>query len=152
MLRPLGLHWRGPLFLAMAERVASGGMPGDDLAALVQLPGVGPYAASAYLSMHRDKRAPIVDSNVVRLVTRILGRTHDGETRRKKWLIELVERITPSQQVRNFNFALLDLAMKVCRPAPLCDECPLADLPCRSIRSTGPRSARRPRMAAGTRA
>lgn len=126
----LGLHWRVPLMVEMARAIEGQGQPPDDYEQLLELPGVGPYAAAAYLSMHRDQRASIVDSNVVRLLGRVFGFEHDGETRRKQWLIDLADSLTPRQNYRDYNFAILDLAMTVCRPKPLCGECPLAGRDC----------------------
>ncbi len=51
--------------------------------------------------------------------------TQHGETRRKKWLIELAD-LTPEYNVKDFNYAALDLTMTVCVPGtPHCDECPI---------------------------
>ena len=126
----LGLRWRAPLMIKMAQAVAEHGRVPDEYGALTQLPGVGPYAASAFLSLHRDVRAPIVDANVVRMVGRILGIETDAETRRKAWLLEAVERLTPKKSFRDFNYALLDLSMTVCRSKPACPSCPLAPKLC----------------------
>lgn len=122
----LGLRWRAPLMIQMAGIVADRGRVPDQYDELVTLPGVGPYAASAYLSLHRSVRAAIVDSNVVRWIGRLLGVPTDEETRRKRWLIEAVDALTPSRSFRNYNYAVLDFAMKVCRPRPRCDVCPFA--------------------------
>lgn len=131
VVRPLGLHWRAPLMLQMARQLEATSGPADDMEELLALPGVGPYAAAAYLSMHRDVRAPIVDANVVRLLGRLLGFPFDGETRRKRWLIELVDLLTPQHKFRDYNFAILDLSMTICRSRPACAECPLRSFPCR---------------------
>lgn len=127
----LGLRWRAPLMIKMAAIVAERGAPPESLAELAQLPGVGPYAAAAYLSFHRGRRAVIVDSNVVRWLGRVFSFETDGETRRKRWLIGLADDLTPKQSFRDYNYAVLDLAMKVCRARPLCHECPLANDVCR---------------------
>src|SRR5205814_1125119 len=48
LLRPLGLAWRLPAFQALARQLVDlqGGVP-TEIAALMQLPGVGDYVASA---------------------------------------------------------------------------------------------------------
>ena len=67
-----------------------------------------------------------MDANVVRLICRLVGRDWDGETRRKKWLREMADRLTPHKKVEDFNYALLDFTMTVCTPSlPHCDRCPL---------------------------
>ena len=130
VISPLGLRWRAPLMIRMAGIVADRGRPPERLEELTALPGVGPYAASAYLSLHRGIRAPIVDANVVRLYGRVFGFPTGPETRRKKWLLRLADEMTPRRSFRQFNYALLDLAMKVCVSRPKCEECPLSQGPC----------------------
>ena len=44
---------------------------------LRQLPGIGRYTAGAILSFSRDVRAPILEANTVRCVSRLLGFTGD---------------------------------------------------------------------------
>ena len=129
-IRPLGLRWRAPLLYELAQRLSdpSGQLPLDEKA-LRQLPGVGPYVSSATLSLHANRRAVIIDSNVVRVLCRVVGQPYDGETRRKGWFHELAERLTPRSGFREYNYALLDLAIVVCRPSlPLCGECPLESM------------------------
>jgi A/G-specific adenine glycosylase len=123
----LGLHWRGPLLYGAARAVAGhGGTPPDDLDALRSLPGIGPYAAAAWLSLHRGRRAVLIDNNVARWLARLTGRPYDGETRRKRWLQELAEMLTPQQNFRAYNYAVLDFTMTVCTPrTPRCPTCPL---------------------------
>ena len=127
----LGLRWRAPLMIRMAQRIEAAGAPPDSLEELVSLPGVGPYAAGAYLSFHRDKRAVIIDANIVRWLGRVFGFATHPETRRKAWLIRLAEELTPQRSFRAYNYAVLDLSMKVCSTKPRCAECPLSEGLCR---------------------
>ena len=127
---PLGLRWRARLVAALAHEIGrrNGRLPRTQKA-LEELPGVGPYAAAAALSLHGGRRAVIIDANVVRVLARLVGREFDGETRRKRWLRDLAEYATPARDVRAFNYALLDLGAIVCRPrTPRCSACPLEDL------------------------
>ncbi|MBK6663249.1 MAG: hypothetical protein IPG47_11100 [Thermoflexaceae bacterium] len=49
-----------------------------------------------------------------------------AETRRKRWLRELADSLTPRTGFREYNYAVLDFTMLVCRPGvPACGECPL---------------------------
>ncbi len=122
-----GLHWRGPLLYRTAEAVAArGGTPPESLTELLTLPGVGPYAASAWLSLHRGKRAVIIDNNVARWLSRLEGRPYDAETRRKKWVADFAEQLTPTRAFRAYNYAVLDFTMQICVPGrPRCGECPI---------------------------
>ncbi len=97
----------------------------EERASLLSLPGVRQYVSNAYLSLHIGLRQPIVDSNVVRLYGRFFGFSFDGETRRKKWLLELAAALTLPRIFKDYNYAILDLARKVCKKKPLCPECPL---------------------------
>jgi A/G-specific adenine glycosylase len=130
LIRPLGLRWREPLFVELARELGrrNGRVPrGAD--ELRELPGVGEYVAAATLALHMNRRAVIIDSNVVRLLCRLVGVQFDGETRRKRWLRDLAARLTPEQDFREFGYAILDLSMTVCAPGtPRCEACPLRDL------------------------
>lgn len=123
-IRPLGLHWRARTLKAMGRRV-SRGVP-EDMASLVELPGVGPYAAGAFLSLHRGHRAVIPDSNVARILGRVLGFEVGPETRRRRAFLAICDALTPRTGFHDFNYGLLDLGREVCLPrAPKCPECPL---------------------------
>ena len=127
LVAPLGLHWRAALLHRLALRIGDlGGRLPRSQVELEELPGVGPYAAAAALSLHGGVRATIVDSNVVRVLARLTGRDYDGETRRQGWVRDLAETLTPEHDFHRFNYALLDLSMLVCKPStPRCDRCPL---------------------------
>ncbi len=127
IIHPLGLHWRAPLIYKLVQKLKNdfkGTIP-EDLEQLQELPAIGHYISSSYLSLHRNKRAYIIDSNVVRIYGRFFGFEYDGETRRKKWLKELANKITPQIDFREFNYALLDLAKSICKIKPLCMSCAL---------------------------
>lgn len=129
LLKPLGLEWRARNILRLVCSLSERGGPiPTDYTELKELPGIGDYIASAYLSMHAGLRASIIDSNVVRLYGRIFGFQTDGETRRMNWFKELVEEITPESNFRGFNYAVLDFSRKICKPKPLCSECTFRDI------------------------
>lgn len=126
ILKPLGLHWRikNTIKLIRVLSEIRGKIPAE-YDELVKLPGVGSYVASSFLSFHVGVKASIVDSNVVRIYGRIFNFNTDAETRRKKWFLELAEQMTPDIKHKEYNYALLDLARKICKKTPLCSECPL---------------------------
>lgn len=126
LIYPLGLKWRAPLIKNLGKELANRqSVVPDNLDELLLLPAVGPYAASAWLSFHGQKRAVIIDTNVVRLICRLIGQLMDGETRRKKWLIELADFLTPRNNWKQYNYAVLDFTMQICTKNPKCPECPL---------------------------
>jgi A/G-specific adenine glycosylase len=126
IIYPLGLKWRAPLLKELGSNLASndGEIP-TDLELLNRLPGVGPYVSAAWLGFHGGKRSTIIDANIVRLICRITGNPYDGETRRKKWLIELAESLTPKRKWKEYNYSVLDFSMAVCTKKPKCNICPI---------------------------
>lgn len=126
VIRPLGLIWRAEYLKALGkEIIKSGGCITDEYSILISLPGVGSYAASAYLSLHRGIKQSIIDSNVVRFYCRLLKYSYDGETRRKSWLVKFADQLTPEDIYKQYNYALLDFTREVCKPKPNCQDCPL---------------------------
>lgn len=123
----LGLHWRGPLLLDIAAVVnAQGGSPPESMDELTKLTGIGAYTAAAWLSLHRGKRAVIIDANVCRWLSRMTGLPYNRDPRGLRWVQELAERLTPRRVFRDFNYAVLDFTMTVCTPRnPVCATCPL---------------------------
>ena len=125
---PLGLKWRISVFVQLAEEIVSqkGRLP-RTVAELRTLPGIGDYAASAALSMHGNVRAVIIDSNTVRILSRLAGVEFGPETRRKRWVNDALDELTPVSGFREFNYSLLDLGALVCTPKnPKCSACPIA--------------------------
>ncbi|MFC1926218.1 hypothetical protein ACFLWV_00505 [Chloroflexota bacterium] len=122
----LGLKWREQTFRQLAEVLSKADIPSDS-DNLLRLPGVGDYIASAFRSLHLRIRDCIVDSNVVRLYGRYFGFQTDGETRRKKWLILLADKLTPTRKFKDFNYGLIDFTKAICKPKPLCNSCILRD-------------------------
>lgn len=126
LLYPLGLPSRATLLRQLGEALAEKkGRPPSSYEELLKLPAIGPYAAAAYLSFHLHKRATIIDANVVRWICRLVNRECDGETRRKKWFIELADTLTPLKDVRDYNYSVLDFTMEICTVRPKCSICPI---------------------------
>jgi len=121
----LGLHWRARWIhkLGVHLHTKNNSRIPEEQEELERLPGVGPYAAGAYLSLHRNVRAAILDSNVIRLYSRYFGFNAGPETRREKWLSEFAKKITPEKDFKIFNYALLDFTRLICKPKPLCQDC-----------------------------
>lgn len=127
VLFPLGLHSRANVVKAIAaETVLAGGAPPEDMARLRSIRGVGDYTASAWLSLHRGRRAVIVDANVYRWLGRLTGRPFGRDPRRIRWVRSLADHLTPRRAFKAFNYALLDFTMSICSPrTPKCEGCPL---------------------------
>ncbi|MDQ3695690.1 MAG: hypothetical protein M3464_19045 [Chloroflexota bacterium] len=144
----LGIHWRGPLLYELAGAVAKNhGRPPESMPELRRLTGIGPYTAAAWLSLHRGKRAVLVDSNISRWLSRLTGRRYHRDPRHVAWINELAGQLTPARAHADYNYAVLDFTMTVCVPGrPRCGECPIrpycaygthhADLPSRTLASS----------------
>ncbi len=104
-----------------------GGRVPDDEKALLSLPGVGRYTAGAVLSIAYGKPVPVLDGNVIRVLTRIFHVTENvekAETRRRLW--SLAEDLLPQKRVGDFNQGLMEFGATVCTPKqPSCGVCPL---------------------------
>ena len=99
----------------------------EDVRALQELPGIGRYTAGAIASIAFDQRAPILEANTVRLLSRLIGYRDDPlRVAGQRVLWQLAEDILPRVDVARFNQALMELGSLVCTPGePKCDACPL---------------------------
>lgn len=136
IIQPLGLRWRAPLLKKLGRELRNcrGRVPGN-LNDLVKLPGVGNYAAGAWLGFHGGSRAVIIDANIVRWICRLINEPKTGETRRKKWLINTAEKLTPRRSWKDYNYAVLDFTMNICGVTPKCEQCPIGSQICQYART-----------------
>lgn len=129
----LGLHWRIEKLLLMVgelQKHFNGQIPRDK-EALMSLPGVSEYIASAVRCFYWGEPDPLMDTNTVRIAGRVFGLKITDSSRRSKKLRELMDRLVSKKEPQMFNYALLDLAHQVCLPShPYCVECPLLEMPC----------------------
>ncbi|MBI2847137.1 MAG: hypothetical protein HYX82_04560 [Chloroflexi bacterium] len=119
MSRSAGLTWRAVTFVSACKELLAqhGGLVPSEREALLALPGVGHYIASAVRCFGFGIPEVIVDSNTIRLSSRISGRALVASRHRsrevQKAVASLGEVGRPSSPAD--NYALLDLATKVCR-------------------------------------
>jgi A/G-specific adenine glycosylase len=93
-------------------------------AALLTLPGIGPYTAAAIASIAFDQRAVVVDGNVVRVISR-LYRVQSPLPQAKPAILALADSLTPAIRCGDFAQAMMDLGATICTPtSPRCDACP----------------------------
>ena len=94
---------------------------------LLELPGVGQYAADATLSVAFRVRRPILDANVARLLHRWFGLRPPADRLSSDLDYRtLASSLLPKRKFLEYNWGLLDLATAHCKPRrPLCDGCPL---------------------------
>lgn len=97
----------------------------------LELPGVGPYTAAAVVSQCFDEPAAVWDGNVLRVLSRFLGRSDAHSNLFKQECVDKLNEFLESKPCRSsvFNQALMELGSQVCsaNAAPSCMRCPLRD-------------------------
>ncbi len=105
---------------AILER--HGGIVPDELEALRALPGIGEYTARAVLAFAFGRRAAPVDTNVARVVARLVAAQPLGRAEAQRFADDLLGDGDP----RVWSHALMDLGAQVCTSrSPRCEECPV---------------------------
>lgn len=131
--------------------------------AWLALPGIGPYTAGAIASIAFNQPAPIVDGNIVRVLSRleaIRADVNETQVRQQIWrhaeqLVQAATRLEPNQESQRFspcsalNQSLMELGATLCTPKnPACDSCPVSAM-CGAHRDGAthaiPRLSERPR-------
>jgi A/G-specific adenine glycosylase len=126
VIRPLGLVGRATTLRAMARGVVDGGGVPSTVDGLLQLPGVGPYAAGATAAVAFGVKTHVVDGVTARVYRRYFALDDGVPASNDRELWGVVEEATPRKRVKDWNWAVLDLAATVCLPRiPRCAECPL---------------------------
>jgi A/G-specific adenine glycosylase len=91
---------------------------------LQRLPGVGRYTAGAVASFAYGEAAPVLDTNVRRILSRVFVRRRAPRLERRLWA--LAEAVIPPDDAWAFNQALMDLGALICRARrPDCPACPI---------------------------
>ena len=116
----LGYYARARNLIACARQVAErGGFP-DTEEELRGLPGLGAYTAAAIAAIAFGRHAVVVDTNVERVVARVLAIADRKQVR------PAAEALWPDDHSGDFAQALMDLGATICRlKAPACPACPL---------------------------
>jgi A/G-specific adenine glycosylase len=126
----LGYYRRARQLHAAARKIVAdhGGQFPQTLEELRELPGIGRYTAGAIASIAFDRRAPILEANTIRLLSRLIAYREDPlATAGQRALWQVAEEILPQKSAAQFNQALMELGSLVCTPSePECDICPLS--------------------------
>jgi A/G-specific adenine glycosylase len=142
----LGYYARARNLIACAREVARRGAFPTTAAELRKLPGIGAYTAAAIAAIAFGEPVAAVDTNVERVIARLLGM----KQRAKPEIERVVLDILPRGRAGDFAQAMMDLGATVCRPRnPQCGICPLRGH-CRACASGAPeaypaRKSRAPR-------
>ncbi len=94
---------------------------------LMDLPGIGRSTAAAIAVFCFGERVAILDGNVKRVLTRVLGDARDlsiAANERALW--GLASDLLPERDVERYTQGLMDLGATLCTArAPACNDCPL---------------------------
>jgi A/G-specific adenine glycosylase len=131
----LGYYSRARNLHACAQAVVKdhgGRFPATE-AALVMLPGIGPYTAAAIAAIAFNCPAAAVDGNVERVLTRLHAISTELPAA-KPQIKALTQALVPQDRPGDFAQALMDLGATICTPkSPACALCPWTDA-CRARR------------------
>jgi A/G-specific adenine glycosylase len=117
-----------------------GGRFPEDHGEILSLKGVGRYTAGAISSIAFNREKPIVDGNVLRVLSRVyaIKKSIDIPSQREDFW-RLQERLIPKGMARDFNQALMELGALVCSAQnPKCLLCPVREL-CKAFKEGRPK-------------
>jgi len=121
-IRPFRLHG-----IARETVARYGGALPKDPDALLSFKGIGRYTAGAIRSFAFNEDAPILDTNVMRVLHRVFIGAGDPKLKKSK-LWALSETLIPRGKGYDFNQALMDFGAIVCTARdPYCLLCPMKD-------------------------
>ncbi len=126
----LGYYSRARNLHFTAKRVVQefGGEFPKTAGGLLALKGIGPYTAAAIASFCYGEKIPVIDGNVIRVISRLFAiekacDTPDGKHELEVYSKELIEGLDPGI----FNQAMMEFGALQCTPQnPDCGNCPLS--------------------------
>lgn len=125
----LGYYARGRNLHSAARDIVArfGGKFPASYEELLSLKGIGAYTAAAIASFAFHLDHPVVDGNVIRVITRLFQIEADiKKATTRKQIDTLVEKLLPRGQAYFFNQAIMELGALVCTPQnPQCGQCPV---------------------------
>ncbi|HEV7977480.1 A/G-specific adenine glycosylase [Amycolatopsis sp.] len=126
----LGYPRRALRLHAAATAIAAehGDVVPSDVDTLLALPGIGAYTARAIVAFAYGKRAPVVDTNVRRVVARAVHGAADAGPPSNTRDMADVEALLPLEAARaaRFSAAIMELGALICTArSPSCADCPL---------------------------
>lgn len=125
VIRPLGLAKRAPLIKRLANELVDQGKVPTGPEELIQLTGVGPYAAHAVPVFALNEQLPVVDWVIARILRRYFGLPGEGRPNQDRELWRRASILIRHENARVLWFGVLDFAAEICKPRPQCEVCPL---------------------------
>jgi len=126
----LGYYSRARNMHKAAKKIISehnGEFPGD-YESIIKLNGIGSYTAAAITSFAYNMPFPVIDGNVIRVISRIFGIDEVISSSGAKKRIELkTKEVFNYKNPGTFNQALMEYGALLCKPSnPDCKICPFA--------------------------
>ena len=124
----LGYYSRARNLHRAARQIREAGSFPRDYPAVRKLPGVGDYTAAAVASIAFNLPHPVLDGNVLRVLSRITAESGDlRSTGTRTRLGAQAGRLLDPARPGDFNQAMMELGATICVPKrPQCPLCPVA--------------------------
>jgi A/G-specific adenine glycosylase len=122
IMKPLGIVSRAKEIKQLAELIEKdfGGELPLDREALRMMPGVGEYTASAVRIFAFNEHDILVDTNIMRVISRLFGTKNQVE------IEEILKNMSGDANPRKFYYMLIDFGALVCKAInPRHDTCPV---------------------------
>lgn len=103
---------------------------------LQEFPGIGRYTAGAISSIVFGEPEPVLDGNVIRVLSRQLGLYMDSKDKKATDILwsqadQIIKHVSSNSSSSTssipgqWNQALMELGSTICTPRPLCEKCPI---------------------------
>lgn len=92
---------------------------------IISLPGIGEYTAAAISSIAFNESYPVIDGNVIRVISRIYGITKSVSSNvAKKEIAEIAGKLIDKRDPGTYNQAIMEFGALYCKPQnPDCANC-----------------------------
>lgn len=121
----LGYYSRARNLHKASQILAANGFP-KTFEELIELPGFGPYTARAVSSLAFGQRAGVLDGNVIRVLSRFLGKKVEWWKPQGRNVLQAVtDQLVENENPSDVNQGLMELGATICTPSrPACLLCP----------------------------
>lgn len=141
IIKSLGMKSRSSKMKMAAKLIVedySGKFPSDEAELLAIVGKESQYTVNAIRCFGLNQKVPIFDVNVKRIFERIYSIDFGKAPHKKKISWKIVSEVLPEKNIKQYNWALLDLGKAVCTPAsPKCIICPLKSICDYASKKTG---------------
>jgi len=129
--KPIGLYKQRSRMVKESTRYLFDSLNGEfpnTFDEIIKIPAIGPYSAACILSFGMDIPVPAIDSNGIRVLTRVF-QDNLGPNSLYKKVFSFAGEIFPPKKHVLFNYGLIDFGAIVCSYRGCnSDRCPLCDI------------------------